>query len=176
MHNLIRDNKLLAAFLMFVIFGFTLAQAQNRPGIMTLTSPDFTNNKLMPERFTCQGENVNPALVVSNIPEAAESLVLIVDDPDAPGKTWVHWVVFNIRPQAKIEEDSNPGVQGINDFRQTNYGGPCPPSGTHRYFFKIYALNKKLSLPPGASKVEVEQAMRGHIIALARLVGLYQKR
>lgn len=144
-------------------------------GDMKLTSPEFEHNGSIPRKFTCQGNNVNPALVFEDIPEKTKSLSLIVDDPDAPMGTWVHWVVFNIPVISRIEEAGIPGKQGRNDFGRKNYGGPCPPSGTHRYFFKIYALDKELNLNEGASKEDLETAMQGHILAQAVLIGLYKK-
>jgi len=142
---------------------------------MKILSPEFQNNEFIPKKFTCQGEDVNPALIIENIPKEAKSLALIVDDPDAPMGMWVHWVVFDIPLISRIEENSIPGKQGRNDFGRNNYGGPCPPSGTHRYFFKIYALDKKLNLTEGATKKELEKAMQTRILAQAELIGLYQK-
>jgi len=142
---------------------------------MELTSPAFTNQGFIPRKFTCQGEDVNPPLFISNIPSGAKSLALVVDDPDAPMGTWVHWVVFDIPIVNRIEENSSLGKEGINDFGRKRYGGPCPPSGTHRYFFKIYALDTLLNLKEGITKEELENAMQGHILAEAQLVGLYQK-
>ena len=142
---------------------------------MRLTSPNFKHQEMIPKKFTCQGEDINPALDIEGIPEGAKSLSLINDDPDAPGGMWVHWVVFNIPLTSKIDEDSIPGKQGSNDFSRRDYGGPCPPSGTHRYFFKIYALDRELDLKEGASKKELEKAMQGHILEKAELIGLYKK-
>lgn len=142
---------------------------------MKLTSPEFENNKNIPKKFTCQGGDINPALVIENIPDDTKSLALIVDDPDAPMGMWVHWVVYNIDVISRIDENSIPGTQGHNDFGRLNYGGPCPPSGTHRYFFKIYALDAKLDLKEGISKKELESAIKPHIIDKAELIGLYKK-
>ena len=145
-------------------------------GALVISSPDFQHNGMIPREYTCQGADVNPPLQVSGVPAGARSLVLIVDDPDAPVGTWVHWVVFNISPSVKkIAGDSIPGTQGINDFGKRDYGGPCPPSGTHRYFFKIYALDTRLSLKAGASKKDVEKAMQGHVLQKGQLIGLYRK-
>ena len=141
-----------------------------------LTSPDFQNGSSIPYKFTCEGEDINPTLVIENAPVGTKSLALIVDDPDAPMKTWVHWVVYDIDPEIKvIKENSVPGKQGINDFRRKDWGGPCPPSGTHRYFFKLYALDKVLGLPEGIDKRGLEKAMEGHILASSELVGLYKR-
>jgi hypothetical protein len=142
---------------------------------MRLTSPEFEHNQYIPKKFTCQGEDISPTLIIEGVPPPTKSLALIVDDPDAPMGTWVHWVVYDIAVVSQIEEDSIPGKQGMNDFGRKNYGGPCPPSGTHRYFFKIYALDKKLGLPEGISKEDLEKAMEAHILEKAELIGLYKK-
>ncbi|MGC9309917.1 MAG: YbhB/YbcL family Raf kinase inhibitor-like protein [Candidatus Nanoarchaeia archaeon] len=140
---------------------------------MEITSV-FEQEAVIPKRYTCDGENVNPPLEIKNLPENTETLVLIVDDPDAPSGDFVHWVVFNIPPREKIEEATQPqGIAGKNDFNKLSYGGPCPPSGKHRYFFKIYALDCKLDLKQGATKQDVEAEMEEHIIEQAQLVGLY---
>lgn len=143
---------------------------------LTITSPAFESNKPIPSKYTCDGDNVNPLLNIKGIPEETKSLVLIVDDPDAPMGTWDHWIVWNIPPTNKIEENSVPGTEGLNDFRKHFYGGPCPPSGTHRYFFKIYALDTKLDLNPNSRKKDVEKAMKNHILAKGELVGLYSRK
>ncbi|MBL7131808.1 MAG: YbhB/YbcL family Raf kinase inhibitor-like protein [Candidatus Omnitrophica bacterium] len=142
---------------------------------MKITSKEFEHNQYIPGKFTCQGQDVNPGLTIEDIPEAAQSLALIMDDPDAPMGTWVHWVVFDIPVTNKVGENSIPGKLGTNDFGRKNYGGPCPPSGTHRYFFKIYALDQKLDLQEGVSKEDLEQAMEGHVLDQAELIGLYKK-
>jgi hypothetical protein len=143
---------------------------------MKLSSPDFENNTLMPVKFSCQGQGVNPALIIENIPKEAKSLALIVDDPDALLKTYVHWVVYDIPVIARIEENSIPGTQGVNTSGDIYYVSPCPPTGTHRYFFKIYALDKMLGLDDGASKAELEKAMQGHILDKSELIGLFKKK
>lgn len=146
-----------------------------------LKSSAFRNNEPIPGRYTCDGEDVNPLLEIKNAPENAKSLVLIVDDPDATGGvTWDHWLLFNIDPRTQyIAEGSVPSgaLQGKNSWGRANYGGPCPPRGakTHRYMFKLYALDTQLDLPEGASKQEIEKAMEGHIIDRATLIGLYQR-
>ncbi len=143
--------------------------------VMKLKSPEFENNTFIPKKFTCRGKDTNPTLIIENIPTDTKSLALIFDDPDAPMGTWVHWVVFNIPVISRIEEDSVPGKQGINDFGRLNYGGPCPPLGTHRYIFKAYALDTELNLEEGLTKADLEKAMAGHILAKAELTGLYKK-
>jgi len=143
---------------------------------LRVSSPIFQNNQLIPPKYTCDGDDVNPSLRIEGIPREAQALVLIVDDPDAPMGTWDHWVVWNIPPVERIEENSVPGIQGLNDFNKHSYGGPCPPSGTHRYFFKVYALDMKLNLNPNSRKKDVEKAMKGHILAEGKIVGLYRRR
>ncbi|TAL49111.1 YbhB/YbcL family Raf kinase inhibitor-like protein [Patescibacteria group bacterium] len=151
---------------------------------LKLTSPVFEENGTIPSKYTCDGEDINPPLEISGIPADAKSLALIMDDPDAPRGIWDHWVVFNIRPTTddqqqksyRILEGVEPeGIAGNNSWPKKGYGGPCPPSGTHRYFFKLYALDVMLDLPAGSSKGEVESAMRGHILDQIELVGLYAR-
>jgi hypothetical protein len=145
---------------------------------MTITSPAFKNNKHIPAKYTCDGENVNPPLEIKDVPGNAQSLVLISDDPDAPGGTWVHWTVWNIDPKTtEIAENSVPegAVEGVTDFGKPGYGGPCPPPGTHRYFFKLFALDTKLDLSENTTAKDLEAAMEGHIIEKAELIGLYRR-
>ncbi|MBU0503241.1 MAG: YbhB/YbcL family Raf kinase inhibitor-like protein [Candidatus Omnitrophica bacterium] len=142
---------------------------------MEISSPEFDHNQSIPSKFTCEGKNINPALIIDSIFKDAKSLALIVDDPDAPMGTWVHWVVFDIPLINRIEENSIPGKQGSTSNGSRDFHGPCPPSGTHRYFFKIYALDAMLNLEEGISKKELEAAMQGHIIDKAELIGLYKK-
>jgi len=143
---------------------------------LRITSPVFENKGFIPAKYTCDGVDVNPPLNIEELPKGTQSLVLIVDDPDAPMGTWDHWVVWNIPPVERIEEDSVPGTEGLNDFRRRSYGGPCPPSGTHRYFFKVYALDTKLDLHPNSRKRDVERAMKEHVLAKGETVGLYRRR
>ncbi len=142
---------------------------------LRVTSTAFEANQAIPSTYSCEGKDINPPIDIGDIPEKARSLALIVDDPDAPGKTWVHWVVWNIPITHHIKENNVPGEQGWNDFKRINWGGPCPPSGTHRYFFKVYALDSLLQLPPKATKKNLEQAMGEHILAYGELIGLYKK-
>ena len=141
----------------------------------TLTSTAFSPHEEIPAKYTCQGEDINPPLAVAGIPEGTKSLALIMDDPDAPGGNWNHWLVYNIAPTSEIKENSVPGTQTRNDFGRVNYGGPCPPSGTHRYFFKLYALDAVLVFKGAPSKEALEKAMQGHILEKTELIGLYQK-
>jgi Raf kinase inhibitor-like YbhB/YbcL family protein len=143
---------------------------------LIVKSPAFANNGFIPTKHTCDGEDVNPPLNIEGTPDGTQSLVLIVDDPDAPMGTWDHWIVWNIPPSGKIEENSVPGVEGLNDFRKHSYGGPCPPSGTHRYFFKVYALDTKLNLNANSRKNDLEKAMQSHILAKGELIGRYSRR
>jgi Raf kinase inhibitor-like YbhB/YbcL family protein len=163
----------------------SLVPIRNVPGeerkmsVLSIASPAFSHQGMIPAKHTCDGADVNPPLSIGNVPEKSKSLALIVDDPDAPMGTWVHWVVWNIGPGTKgIPENSVPqgALQGTNDFRKQGYGGPCPPSGTHRYFFKLYALDASLPLKAGATKAQLEQAMKGHVLAQAELVGLYRRK
>ena len=144
---------------------------------LNVTSPSFGHNSRIPAKFTCDDRDMNPCLHIQGVPGDAKSLVLIMDDPDAPMGTWDHWIVWNIEPSAVIEEDGVPGgaVQGKNSWGKTKYGGPCPPSGTHRYFFKVYALDTLLDLSSNSDKKTVEKAMKGHVLAQGELVGLYSR-
>lgn len=146
-------------------------------GTISLKSSAFNHNDSIPPKYTCQGENINPPLEIKGVHPAAKSLVLIMDDPDAPAGTWVHWTVWNTPPTtANIAENSKPeGVEGTTSFGKPGYGGPCPPSGTHRYFFKLYSLDTMLDLSPDAKKEDLEKAMEGHILDKTELIGLYQK-
>lgn len=148
-------------------------------GELKISSPVFEHNGYIPQKYTCDERDVNPPLVIENIPSEAKSLALIVDDPDAPMGTWVHWVVWNIGPETKeIKEDSVPegAKQGVNDFRKHEYGGPCPPSGVHRYFLKLYALDTLLDLSQNARKSDLEKAMKGHILSKTEIIGLYKRK
>jgi len=148
----------------------------NAASSISITSPFFHAGGDIPAKFTCNGTNVSPELQISSVANEAKSLVLIVDDPDAPRGLFTHWIVWNIDPKTtRIAENSAPtaGVQGTNDFGKRNYGGPCPPSGMHRYFFKIFALDIKLELKPSARRAELDAAMRGHVLAEGELMGRY---
>lgn len=165
-----------AIFINFIIVARVNAEDyEPKEANMKITSPEFANNEFIPRKFTCEGEDINPTLIIAEIPANAKGLALIVDDPDAPMGTWVHWVVYNIPLISRIDEESIPGEQGMNNFGRQDYGGPCPPSGTHRYFFKIYALDTDLNLKAGLNKQALEKAMQGHIMDKAELIGLYKK-
>jgi len=151
---------------------------------MKLTSPAFQHNGLIPSKYTCDGESINPSLLISDVPVKAKSLALLMDDPDIPEaakknfniEVWDHWVVFNMPASTmEIKEGKMPsGVLGSNTRGNNSYGGPCPPDREHRYFFKLYALDTMLALKEGATKKEVETAMVGHVLAKAELIGRYE--
>jgi Raf kinase inhibitor-like YbhB/YbcL family protein len=165
---------LLAALLAWAAFGTPEAAA----GAFRLSSPLFADRGEIPPRYTCDGGDRNPPLSIENVPPEARSLALIVDDPDAPRGTWVHWVVWGIDPKAReIREGVLPkgAVQGTNDFGKRRYGGPCPPSGRHRYFFKLYALDAAVDPGAGATKARLEAAMKGHVLGKAEIVGVYRR-
>lgn len=149
---------------------------------MHLKSSAFSTNDLIPAKYTCDGEDLSPALSWDAPPAGTQSFVLIVDDPDAPMGTFVHWVLYNLPPdlqhlpeQTTANNLPQGALQGKNDFKRMDYGGPCPPSGTHRYFFKLYAIDQVLSLPAGATKAQVLQAIEGHVLASSELVGRYSR-
>ena len=150
---------------------------------LAISSTAFSNGGMIPSRYTCDGANISPPLQWSGLPAGTKTVALIVDDPDAPAKTWVHWVVYdlpanttqlpeNIKPQENL---AGGGKQGTNDFKKIGYGGPCPPSGTHRYFFKLYAVDIQTSLGPGATKDELLKTMESHVLAQGELVGKYKR-
>ncbi|MFQ5798082.1 MAG: YbhB/YbcL family Raf kinase inhibitor-like protein [Bacteroidota bacterium] len=148
-----------------------------------MTSGAFEEGGMIPKQYTCDGPDVSPPLVWSSVPNGTKSLALICDDPDAPMGTWVHWVLFNLPPDIKELPEkvapqktlANGARQGTNDFRKIGYGGPCPPSGTHRYYFKLYALDTEINLEAGATKKELLKAMEGHILAEGQLMGKHKR-
>ena len=174
----------LACMLVTALFLLTSTMAEGG-GKMTLqiSSSAFSEGQMIPRQYTCDGTDISPALSWHGVPEGTRSLALICDDPDAPVGTWVHWVLFNIDPgktglPARISPDAEVAGgarHGTNDFRRLGYGGPCPPGGTHRYFFKLYALDTALELEAGATKAQLEAAMQGHILAQAQLMGKYRR-
>jgi len=167
--------------------GCTLSKVTptGEPGTMMaiqISSTAFDNAGDIPQAYTCDGKNLSPPLAWRGVPEEAQSLALIVDDPDAPGKAWVHWVLYDLSPGlsdlpeglAIGAELPGVGIQGQNDFNQLGYGGPCPPRGTpHHYYFTLYALDQMLNLPSGVTKADLENAMKGHLIAQGQLIGKY---
>ena len=145
---------------------------------MKITSSAFQQGGNIPSKFSCDGANTSPPLQISDVPSGAKSLVLVVDDPDAPSGLFTHWAIWNISPQTStIAEGSTPkGVQGTNDFGRSGYGGPCPPSGTHRYYFKIFALDRELDLSSSAKRSQLDAAMKGRVIAQGELMGRYARK
>ena len=151
---------------------------------MKLTSPAFTEEGMIPAQYTCNGADISPPLAWEEVPEDAKSLALIVDDPDAPVGTWVHWVLYNLPASTRELKENitktkilpDGAMQGTNDFRKIGYNGPCPPGGTHRYFFKLYALDEMVDLNPGARKKDLVDAMKGHILAECQLMGKFSRR
>jgi Raf kinase inhibitor-like YbhB/YbcL family protein len=150
---------------------------------LILESTAFSNNETIPRDFCCDGKNISPPLHWKNVPQNTKSFVLIVDDPDAPNGMWVHWIVYDIKAEITefCQDVENQKILkhqmkiGRTDFKHNYYGGPCPPSGTHRYFFKLYALDCVLNLPGGKTKTEIETAMDSHIIEMSEIIGLYSK-
>ena len=173
-------------FAIFLMGNQLLSHAAEGVDAMEIVSSVFDHQGTIPAKYTCEGADVSPPLAWRDIPENTKSLALIVDDPDAPDPaaprmTWVHWVLYDIPPTLSglaegAAEHLPPGIrEGMNDFHRTRYGGPCPPTGRHRYFFKLYALDTTLGALPKAGKPGLEKAMQGHILMKAELVGLYQK-
>ncbi|HXT64836.1 MAG TPA: YbhB/YbcL family Raf kinase inhibitor-like protein [Pyrinomonadaceae bacterium] len=190
-----RNFEAVAALIVLAFIGCTsrqqqAAQPQVTPATqpqqkseLKLTSTAFKEGEPIPRGYTCDGANVSPPLEWTGVPKSAKTIAIIADDPDAPSGTWVHWVLYNLSAEGLGLIENTPatetltggGVQGKNDFGKIGYGGPCPPSGTHRYFFKFYALDSGLSLQAGATKAEIEQAMQGHIVGQAQLMGTYHR-
>lgn len=150
---------------------------------MQMTSTAFVEGGMIPAKYSCDGQDISPPLAWKDVPAGTKTMALIVDDPDAPRGTWVHWVVYNIPPDmmkldeaVKPERESRDGIrQGNNDWPRIGYGGPCPPSGTHRYYFRLYALDTVLDLKAGSTKAQLLQAMKGHVLAEAHLMGKYKR-
>ena len=148
-----------------------------------VTSTAFEEGGMIPKQYTCDGTDVSPPLAWTSVPEGTKTIALICDDPDAPMGTWVHWVLFNLPADVKELPGSVPlqkrletgAIQGTNDFRKIGYGGPCPPGGTHRYYFKLYAVDTELNLQAGATKRELLKAMEGHILGEGQLMGKYKR-
>ncbi len=142
---------------------------------MRIISPDFENDGPIPSRFTCDGEDVNPELIIEDIPAGTRCMALIVDDPQAPGGVWDHWICYDIPVMSRIGWGQKPGKQGVNSFDNDGYGGPCPSFGEHRYVFHLYALDDETKLAYGATREEVENAVKGHIIEQCQITGRYSR-
>jgi Raf kinase inhibitor-like YbhB/YbcL family protein len=168
-----------------VLLPVVLIHAHAKGGTMpvSISSPAFGLHQPIPSQYTCDGKDISPPLALNAVPANTKSIVLICDDPDAPAGTWVHWVCYDIPPSATgISEDqpkadslSCGGTQGKNDFHRIGWGGPCPPGGTHRYFFKVYCLDIVLNLLPGKTKKDIEKAMKGHVIDRGEFYGVYSR-
>ncbi len=179
-------TKVIAAGGLLLLLMLTASSHAEETMTLKLSSPAFGPNDSIPEKYTCEGEDLSPPLTWTGVPQGTRSLALIVDDPDAPDPahprmTWVHWVLFNISPETvallegAAKAPPSGGRHGLNDWKRTGYGGPCPPIGRHRYFHKLYALDIALDAALSPTKDELEKAMKGHILAQAELVGTYQK-
>jgi Raf kinase inhibitor-like YbhB/YbcL family protein len=174
---------IIVSAIVFFAAGHDTFSAPNGGKEMQIASSAFTEGNIIPAKYTCDGQDISPPLEWKDVPAGTKSFALITDDPDAPGGTWVHWVLYNIPPNTtklgeniKPEKESANGMrQGNNDWPRIGYGGPCPPGGTHRYYFKLYALDAILDLNPGATKAQLVQAMKGHILAEAQLMGKYRR-
>ncbi|MEP6748296.1 MAG: YbhB/YbcL family Raf kinase inhibitor-like protein [Bacteroidota bacterium] len=149
--------------------------ANNTSGKLIISSPAFQQEGNIPSKYTCDGQEINPAFNIENIPDDTQTLAIVAEDPDASKGTFDHWVVWNIPKTGKIAENSTPGVSGKNGTGHTGYHGPCPPSGSHRYYFYVFALDTKLDLNAGSNKEELQAAMDEHILATGTLMGRYQK-
>lgn len=178
----INQRMLLLPFVL-VLTVFTIstvsAKEAKRMTQMKLTSPEFVQNNPIPGKYSCDGDDVNPPLAIEGVPKEAQSLALVMDDPDAPAGVWVHWVMWNIDPAATriASGGTPPGAQeGMNSWKRKGYGGPCPPSGTHRYYFRLYALKEKLNLSQSATRKDLDHAMQGKILAQCELMGVYSKK
>ena len=160
------------------VFLATIAAFSAEGGRMNITGSAFQQGGNIPSKFTCDGGNTTPPLQITGVPPEAKSLALISDDPDAPGGLFTHWVVWNIPPQTGsiAEASASKGVQGTNDFGKSGYGAPCPPSGTHRYYFRVFALDCELDLHSGAKRSQLDAAMKGHVLAQSELIGRYGRK
>lgn len=166
-------------FLSIYFVSSALSQEAAKRGGLKISSPVFEDNGQIPEKYTCDGVNINPTLKIENVPLNAKSIALIFDDTDAPRGSYVHWILWNIDPGiTEIKENSVPegAIQGMNDFKKNNYGGPCPPRRAHRYLFKAYALDVRLNLDSRSTKVDLEKAMKGHILSEGQLTGTYKRK
>ncbi|MFQ6084314.1 MAG: YbhB/YbcL family Raf kinase inhibitor-like protein [Candidatus Aminicenantia bacterium] len=182
-------QKICCLLIAFLLAYSCQSKNQSNPRIggkkmeIEIKSTAFDEGDMIPKQYTCDGEDVSPPLSWTSVPEGTKSLALICDDPDAPMGTWVHWVLFNLPPNIKeLPENippqktlANGAKQGTNDFRKIGYGGPCPPGGTHRYYFKLYALDTEIDLEPGITKAQLLEAMEGHILAEGQLMGKYKR-
>jgi len=168
----------IGVLLQVFLFSYAMGQSGMKIEGLKISSPAFENSGEIPKKYTCDGANVNPPLRIESVPSNSKSLALVFDDIDAPRGSYVHWILWNIDPNVKeIKENSVPegAVQGLNDFKKRNYGGPCPPRRAHKYVFKIYALDTLLNLNFNLTKKDLEKAMEGHIISRSQLTGLFKR-
>jgi Raf kinase inhibitor-like YbhB/YbcL family protein len=179
MTGIARGGLLLLPILAFLAVAPLFAKEGRTMTEMRMTSPAFVHTKAIPSAYSCDGENLNPPLAIEGVPPGAKSLALVMDDPDAPAGVWVHWVLWNIDPGTRqIAQGSAPAAaqQGMNSWGKRGYGGPCPPSGTHRYYFRLFALKERLDLPATAARKDLDRAMQGKILARSELLGLYSRK
>lgn len=168
---------------LFILILLTLTGTGGKAMAFEIKSSAFAANSTIPSKYTCDGSDVSPPLSWKDVPAGTKSFALISDDPDAPVGTWVHWVMWNIpstvsslkEGMEKSASLSDGTKQGMSDFKRPGYGGPCPPGGTHRYFFKLYALDTTLDLPANATKAQLEVAMKGHILGQTQIIGTYSR-
>ncbi|MFA5276271.1 MAG: YbhB/YbcL family Raf kinase inhibitor-like protein [Candidatus Omnitrophota bacterium] len=166
------DKPVVSFLLLFFLSGLFFTELAGSAN-MKLTSPSFANNEYIPPKFSCQGDDVNPELLIKDIPANTKTLALLVVDPDAPSGLWTHWVVYNIPLLSRITEASVPGVQGLNSAGENSFHGPCPPSGTHRYIFKVFALDSELKFKSPPDNDAFTEAIAGHVIEETQLTGLF---
>jgi Raf kinase inhibitor-like YbhB/YbcL family protein len=143
---------------------------------LLISSSSFEHEGMIPEKYTCEGAGVSPPITIKGFPEGTMTLAIIMEDPDAPGRTFDHWLVWNIPPVEEIPENTAPGLEGTNSAGKIGYFGPCPPSGTHRYYFKIFAVDTLLETEKGADKKKLEYVLQNHVIGYGELIGLYKKK
>ena len=178
--------SLLTAMLLVSGMFYGTAFSKDKVGELQITSPAFQHGGMIPTKYTCDGKDISPPLKLGAVPEGTKSIALIMDDPDAPGRTWVHWVLFNLPPETKELPEAMPAkskldkgaIHGQSSWgrRKTGYGGPCPPSGAHRYFFKVYALDKIIERNFRTTKVQLLKAIKDHILAKGELMGTYRRK
>ena len=178
MTGILRGTLLLLSLLSFAATPLTAKEGKTMTP-MQLTSPVFLNGKAIPAIYSCDGDELSPPLTIEGVPMQAKSLALVMDDPDAPAGLWVHWVLWNIDPATtRVAQGSVPAgaQQGVNSWQRKGYGGPCPPTGTHRYFFRLFALKQRLDLPGSATAKDLKYAMEGKVLAQCELLGLYRRK
>jgi Raf kinase inhibitor-like YbhB/YbcL family protein len=187
--GVVNRKSFLVILFLFGFFSIAFESFSSESTPFQLTSDSFQAGGEIPPAYTCQGQSISPELHWTGVPEKTKSFALICDDPDAPGRIWVHWVIYNIPIEKEVfkttfklleafpkQEITEKGIrQGTNDFGRIGYDGPCPPSGTHRYYFKLYALDSLLNLKPGSNKLQLLGAMKGHILAMTQLMGTFGK-